>query len=82
MEAVAGDLGSLQSFGQLVVEEDVAQFAIGVNLENLHERGPQSKSFVCVQAIKINFSKVMSHRRHVDHPARFTLLQPVQQQVG
>lgn len=40
MEAVAGDLSSLQSLGQLMVEQDIAQLAIRVDLENLHERGP------------------------------------------
>lgn len=36
VEAVAGGLGSLKSFGQLVGEEDVAQLAVAVELENIH----------------------------------------------
>ncbi len=82
METVAGDFSSLQSLGQLMSEEDIAQLAIAVALENLHEGSAQSQRFVCVQAVKINLSKVMSHRRHIDHPAWFTLLQSVQQQIG
>lgn len=82
MESVARDLSSPQSLGQLTSEEDIAQLAIAVDLYIVHERSPQAQSFVCVQAVKINFSKVMSQRRHGDHSAWFTLLQPVQQQVG
>lgn len=79
MEAVAGDLGSLQFLGQLMGEEYVAQLAIGVDLKNLHGRVPQSQGFMGVQAVKIYFSKVVCHRRQDNHSARFTLLQPVQQ---
>lgn len=35
MEAVAGDVGALQPLGEFVGEEDVAQFAVAVLLEDL-----------------------------------------------
>ncbi len=82
METVAGDLSSLQSLGQLTSEDDIAQLAIGVALANLKKGIALSQSFVCVQEVKINSSKVMAKRRHGDHPAWFTLFQSVQQQVG
>lgn len=37
MEGIAGDLGFLQSLGQLMGEENVAQLAIRVDLQLLHE---------------------------------------------
>lgn len=46
VESVAGDLGSLQSLGQLVVKENVAQFAVTVDLEDTYEWCSQPQSFV------------------------------------
>jgi len=61
VQGVTGDFGSLQSLGQFMGEEDVAQFAMSINLEAFHKGFPYSESFVGVQAVKINFSKVVSH---------------------
>lgn len=82
MEAEAGDLGALQSLSQLMGEEDVTQLAVTVGLSNSQERGPQPQSLVGVQTVKVNFAKVMSNRRQIDHPTWPALLQPLQQQVG
>lgn len=42
MEAVAGDTGALQPLGELIGEEDVAQFAVTVVLEQLKVAAAQS----------------------------------------
>lgn len=81
MEGVAGDLGSPQPLGEFVGEEDVAQFAVRVDLEHC-EPGGQSQSFVLVQEVKIEFPKVVGSRCDIHDPAGSTLLQPAQQQVG
>lgn len=82
MEGVAGDLGSPQPLGEFVGEEDVAQFAVTVDLQHPCEGGGQSQSFVLVQVVKIDIPKVVAHRCDVHDPAGSPLLQPVQQQVG
>lgn len=82
MEGKAGDLGSLQFLGELMSEEDIAEFAIRVVLEGLPEGRPQSQSFMGGETVKINVAKVVRHGRHVDDPAGTALLQSIQQQVG
>lgn len=61
MKRVAGDLGSPQSLGQFMVEENVAQFAVAVNFKDMDGGGSKSQSFVGVQAVKINVSEVVCH---------------------
>lgn len=82
VEGVAGDPGALQPLGQLVGEKHVAQFAVGVGLEDPREGGPQPQGLVPGQALEIDLSEVVGQRGHVDDPAGAALLQPVQQQVG
>lgn len=82
VQRVAGDPGPLQSLGQFMGEQNVAQLTVRVNLESPHERCPCPQSFVRAQAVKVHVSKVVRQRRHVHYPAGSALLQPIQQQVG
>ena len=61
VEGVTRDLGALQSLGELVGEEDVAQLAVRINLKNIPKRRPKSQSFVLVQAVKVYLPPVMTH---------------------
>lgn len=40
MNTVAGDISALQSFGQFMSEQDVAEFAVAVGLEELPAVSP------------------------------------------
>lgn len=82
VQRVAAHVGALQSLVQLVGEEHVAQFAVGVGLQQLHEGLAGAQSPVLVQTVKVDASKVVGHRRHVDHPTGGVLLQTRQQQIG
>ena len=80
MEAVAGDVAALQSLGQLVGEEVVAQFAVAVGQEELQVATAQSQISMSPQKAQIHIPSLKGSGGHVHHPARSTRLQPVQQQ--
>lgn len=80
MEAVAGDLGALQPLGELVGEEDVAQFAVTVFLEELIVAAAQSQISVSRQTVEIQLANLVGFGGHGHHAARPARLQPVQEQ--
>lgn len=52
MDAVAGDVGSFQPLGELMCEEDVAQFTAAVGLEELPAVLSSAQVFVHGQSLK------------------------------
>lgn len=80
VEAVAGDVGALQPLGELVGEEDVAQFAVTVLLEELIVAAAQSQVSVSRQTVEIHLPHRVGFGGHGHHAARPARLQPVQEQ--
>lgn len=82
MEAVAGDAAALQPLGQLVGEEDVAQFAVTVLLKQLVVASGQRQLSVGRQAREVHMPHLVRFGGHGHHAARPARLQPVQKQHG
>lgn len=61
MNTVAGDVCALRSLGQFVSEQDVAEFAVAVGLEELPAVSPWPQVFGGDKRIKINLAPAMSH---------------------
>lgn len=80
MEAVAGDGGALQPLGQLVCEEDVAQFAVTVLLEQLIVTVALIQILVRLQVVEVNVAQLVAFGSHGHHAARPARLQPLQEQ--
>lgn len=80
MEAVAGHIGSLQPLGELVREENVAQFAAAVLLVELELAAAQREVFLIGQAIQVHIPPSEGNVSHGHHAARPADLQPVQEQ--
>lgn len=80
MEAVAGDVGALQPLGELVGEEDVAQFAVTVLPPELIVVLTQTQISVSTQTVEIHLPKLVHFGGHGHHAARPAGLQPVQEQ--
>lgn len=82
MQTEAADVGSLQLIGQLPGEKHVAQFAVAVRLDVLQGRFSCDQILPEGQQREVYVPTAMQQSRNCDHPARPTLLQPLQEQVG
>lgn len=82
MNTVASDIGTLQSLGQLVVEENIAQFAVAVRVEELPAVPPSAQVFISDKGIKVDVAPAIGHGAQCDYTAPSALLQAVQQQTG
>lgn len=81
MNTVASDIGPLQPLGQLVVQENIAQFALAVRVEELPAVPPGAQVFISDKGIKVNVSPAICHGAQCDYMALSALLQVVQQKT-
>lgn len=59
VEAVTGHVGSLQPLGELMCEEHIAQFAVGIYPEDIPERLTYSKFLVGAKSVKVKVTVIM-----------------------
>lgn len=62
VHAVAGDITSSQSLGELMCEEHVAEFAVTVGPEELPAEAAGAQMLVLRQSLKVNVPPAVSHR--------------------
>lgn len=80
MEAVTGDAGALQPLGELKGEEDVAQLAVTVLLEQLIVAAAQSQLSVSRQTVEVHLTHPVPFGGNSHHTTWPACLQPVQEQ--
>lgn len=82
VEAVTGHVSSLQPLGELMCEEHITQFAVGIYPEDIPERLTYSKLLVGAKSVKVKVTMIMQIWRYGDNAAWRALFQSVQQQVS
>lgn len=80
VDTVAGDVGALQPLGELVGEEDVAQFAMAVLQVEVKHGVAQSYVSVSGQTVEIHLPHLVGYGGHSHHAAWPACLQPLQEQ--